>query len=195
MPLRAALELEFARDFARIYAGIIDLTREGETRIQDLAVRIGNDCGVGIVYTPLPLLKLAPPLGPLGDPIALASGGTIQAQWWRQQISPEERISKFRQLIRSEFDTIIDKLCAEGAEEMRRAAAFILNHFRMSVLHFAEASARTRRADLDGYLATFAAMGQGLQDYAERLEQDLAKLNASAAESRGIAAELITLGE
>ena len=188
MPLRAALEQEFAQEFHRVYQRIVDLTREAEAHIQHRVGRIRTDNAVAMVYLPLPVLKLKPPLSALGEPIALASGGTIQAEWWRQSISPEERASRFRELIRTQFIAIIDKLCAEGAQEITSATGFILNHFRMSVLHCLEASAQTRRGTLDAYIADF---GRG----AERLARELEQLNAKAASYRSISAELAQLRE
>jgi GTP-binding protein EngB required for normal cell division len=195
MPLRAALEQEFAQGFHRIYQRIVDLTRDAETRIQERVERIRNDNAVAIVYLRLPVLKLTPPLSALAEPIALASGGTIQAEWWRQSISPEERASRFRELIRTQFISIIDKLCAEGAQEITSATDFVLNHFRMSVLHCVDSSTRARRAKLDDYLALFTGDKNDSGPGAERLAKDLDQLNAKAGSYRRISAELAQLRE
>ncbi len=141
-----------------------------------------------MVYLPLTVLKLTPPLSALGEPIALASGGTIQAEWWRQSISPQERASRFRELIRTQFIAIIDKLCAEGTQEIMSATGFIVNHFRMSVLHCLEASAQTRRETLDAYLVCGGITKSGAG--AEQLTKELNELRAKAAGYRRISSEL-----
>ena len=195
MPLRAALEQEFSQEFHRVHQRISDLMREAEARIQERVERIRNDNGVAIVYLPLPALKLTPPLSALGEPIALASGGTIQAEWWRQSISPEERASRFRELIRTQFITIIDKLCKEGAQEIMSATNFILNHFRMSVLHCLDASTQAQRANLDDYLVTFAGDINEFRRGSERLTSERDQLRARADSYRRISAELTPLRE
>jgi hypothetical protein len=193
MPLRAILEREFSQEFFRIYGRIVDLARAGEARIQDLVRRTKDAGGVAIVYSPLPVLKLAPPLAALGDPIALAAGGTIQAQWRRQQISSEERDARFRALIETQFQAIIDKLCEAAASDMSRASAFIIDHFRMSVLHCLQTSHGARQDSLERYLAAFTK-GVSLQAcHADAAMKELEKLRAAAATCRRIAAELAVL--
>ena len=193
MPLRAILEREFSQEFFRIYGRIVDLARAGEARIQDLVRRTKDAGGVAIVYSPLPVLKLAPPLAALGDPIALAAGGTIQAQWRRQQISSEERDARFRALIETQFQAIIDKLCAAAASDMTRATTFIIDHFRMSVLHCLQTSHSARRDSLERYLAAFAKRGTSPERYADAAMKELEKLRADAATCRRIAAEVAVL--
>jgi hypothetical protein len=192
MPLRAALEQDFSREFHRIYQHIADLTREAEARIEE---RVRQLNAIAIVYLPLPILKLTPPLGALAEPIALASGGTIQAEWWRQSISPEERASRFRELVGTQFITIIDKLCGEGAREIIGATGFIQNHLRMSVLHCLNACGKTQRATLNAYLAMFAGGADAFGTGADLLARELDQLNASAGSYRSLAAELAELRE
>jgi GTP-binding protein EngB required for normal cell division len=192
MPLRAALEQEYSAAFLALYAAVVDRTRHAEVGIQELVERV-NAGGLAIVYLPLPGLKLTPPLGPLGDPIALASGGTVQAEWWRQQISPRERAARFRELVQDQFANIIEKLCEEGTREIERAADFMLGHFRMSVLHCLDASASARRTHLGNWRQMHTSDGAGTAHAKARLEEALKRFRSDAEACRKIARELATL--
>jgi GTP-binding protein EngB required for normal cell division len=192
MPLRAAIEQDYSTAFLALYAAVVDRTRHAETDIQDFVERV-NAGGLAIVYLPLPGLKLTPPLGPLGDPIALASGGTVQAEWWRQQISPRERSARFRELVQDQFANIIEKLCEEGAREIERATDFMLSHFRMSVLHCLEASATARRTHLDNWRQMHTSDAAEAAHAKARLEEALRTFQSDAEACRKIARELTTL--
>ncbi|WP_170937378.1 MULTISPECIES: dynamin family protein [Rhodomicrobium] len=186
-PLRAALEHEFSQGFAAIHAGIGEAAAQAEARIQALVGRANDTAGMAVLCLPLPALKLTPPLAALADPIALAAGGTIQAQWHRQQISAEERGARFRELVRTQFAAIIDKLCDAAAAETGRATAFILDHFRVSVLHCIETAKRSAQATLDA-VQPGAAAGD-----AEALEAQAQTLRARAEACRRLAENLTAL--
>jgi hypothetical protein len=193
MPLRAALEHDFTQAFNGIHSQIAELAGAAEARISDLLHHANEASGIAVIYSPLPGLKLAPPLAALADPIALAAGGTIQAQWQRQQISPEERTARFRELIRMQFTTIIDKLCEAAIAEMARATSFILDHFRVSVLHYIDDGSRAAQATLDDYLSASSGGAEALDVYVEALTKQSEMLRAQAQECGRLTAKLAAL--
>jgi hypothetical protein len=166
---------------------MIDMTLDAESRLRQQVGRLKEEAGIALAYSPLPALKLAPPLGALADPIALASGGTVQAQWLRQQMPPQERTRRFRELIRVQFMAIIDRLCEDGRREIARAAGFTVDHFRMSMLHCLQRGSQAWQARLDAHL-----VAPGTAPHLPA--RDLEDLRANAASCRRIAAELAVLG-
>jgi GTP-binding protein EngB required for normal cell division len=193
MPLRTALEQVFISSFRQMNAGLADLAAGSETRLHELVRLARETAGVALAYSPLPMLRIAPPIAALADPIALASGGPIQAEWRRQQLSAEERAQRFRDTIISQFSAIIDKLCDAAAAELRRAASFKLDHFRMSLLHSIAESRRLRHEALDRCLATLADGMTGRAQYVRDEEQELATQRARADAARRVTTDLLTI--
>jgi hypothetical protein len=193
MPLRTALEQVFTGSFRQINAEIADLAAGSETRLHELVRRARETAGVALAYSPLPMLRIAPPIAALADPIALASGGPIQAEWRRQQLSAEERARRFRETILSQFSAIVDKLCHAAGAELRRATSFKLDHFRMSLLHGIAESRRLRHEALDRCLAALADGMTGQERYVQEEEQELATQRARADAARRVTTDLLTI--
>lgn len=190
MPLRVAIEQEFVAEFERVYGKIAGIAKAGEARLADLIQKMSGDAGLSIVYSPLPMLKLSPPLAALSEPLALAAGGNIQSQWWHQKISEEERVERFRALVQTQFNGIIKSLCQAASEEIRRATSFILNHFRVSLLHYIEKSNRKRLEILEQYRRASQSGGFSPSNYEQFLRAELDKAESEAKNLGNLAEEL-----
>jgi hypothetical protein len=134
LPLRSELEAALSETLADLQAKLGALQERAAQDLNATSGRASSALGAAIEGGPLPFRQLSPALGPLSEMVAVDPDSPVWPQWWAKPMSPDERAEHLREVIGTEFGTIIEKLTASAKREAGELAASILGHFRVVML-------------------------------------------------------------
>jgi hypothetical protein len=193
-PLRRELERLFLGIYRHGTKALLETERDTHDRLRGRLDPLLADQRIALGQAPLPVIEPAPPIGPLGQAVALDLNEQWE-RWWHLWRSTSLRARKLRELMRSEFAPMVAALAEIAARELRAQAAASQERLGAIRRDLLDALAQ-RRVHLDSIGQTIGdaqaedgALAALLADYQARRSQHVADL----AQCQALRAELDSL--
>ncbi|MBX2805282.1 MAG: dynamin family protein [Hyphomicrobiales bacterium] len=189
--LRSHIEEDFSNQFQSALSRINAVVHDAERELQDKLSGAADALDLRIEYPFLPALDCTPSLAALSDPIATEFGGAVFASSWTKRLSPAEQ-DKLKSVIKSQFETTIERLSQSAREELEKTTHFIMDHFRCHVAHSLKLAVDQKQAILaiTPYLSDPASHATDVS-VCERLGKELKKIELEAGGYEGVLAEIV----
>jgi GTP-binding protein EngB required for normal cell division len=134
LPLRSELETVLSEALTNLQASFGILQENTAQELHAMMSRASDALGATVEGGLLPFRQVSPSLAPLSEMVAVDPDSPVWPQWWAKKMSADERATHLREVIDTEFATIIDKLLGSAEREAKELAVAILSHFRLVML-------------------------------------------------------------